>query len=144
MLFTPFSSIILLLKASVEDQHHRDDGAYGSSGRRKSRYRKHHGQQKATSFNGLHNYQPTPTQQIITKNNQQTRNGNEEARVHKWLWQSTSKLLGDDLTFQIINDDSGDGDVDGNYSPQQVGHYFDTQADEDEIQHPQIELGVNG
>ena len=55
-----------------------------------------------------HYYQPTRTQQIITKNNQQTRNGNEEAQVPKWLWQSTSKLLGDGLTFQIINGDSGD------------------------------------
>jgi len=49
--------------------------------------------------------------------------------VPKWLWQSTSKLLGDDLTFQIINGDSGDGDVDEKYSPQKVGH-FDTQSEE--------------
>ena len=75
-------------------------------------------------------YQPTRTQQIITKNNQQTRNGNEEAQVPKWLWQSTSKLLGDDLTFHIINEDSGDADVDGKYSPQTDGHYFDTQSEE--------------
>ena len=64
------------------------------------------------------------------ENNQQTRNGNEEAQVPKWLWQSTSKLLGDDLTFQILNGDSGDdGDVDEKYSPQKVGH-FDTQSEE--------------
>lgn len=116
------------MKASVEDQHHRDDGAYGSSGKRKSRYRKRHGQQKAPSSWPSY-YPPTRTQQIITKNNQQTRNGNEEAQVPKWLWQSTSKLLGDDLTFQIINGDSGDGDVDEKYSPQKVGH-FDTQSEE--------------
>ena len=40
------------------------------------------------------------------------------------------KLLGDDLTFQIINGDSGDGDVvDEKYSPQKVGH-FDTQSNQ--------------
>ena len=120
----------MLLKASVEDQHHRDDGAYGGSGKRKSRYRKRHGQQKAPSSWPSY-YQPTPTQQIITK---RTISKLEMAMRKLRCLNGYGNLrqnyyIGDDLTFQIINGDSGDGDVDEKYSPQKVGH-FDTQSEE--------------
>ena len=71
----------------------------------------------------MHHAERIITYTYAANNNRQTRNGNEEAQVSKWLWQS--------LTFHIINEDSGDGDVvvDGKYSPQTDGHYLDTQSE---------------
>jgi len=44
-----------------------------------------------------------PIEQATSSSNKQERNGNEEYQIQKWLLSSTTLLLGDDLTFQLIN-----------------------------------------
>ena len=76
-----------------------------------SRYRKHVSHKQSSSWPSY--YQPT-TQQLAnsSSNNKQERNGNEEYQIQKWLLSSTTLLLGDELTYQLINGETNTTSVD--------------------------------
>ena len=98
-----------------------------------SRYRKRIRNKQSSSWPY---FQPTAQLAASSSNNKQERNANEEYQIQKWLLSSTTLLLGDESTIQLINGetnitsvDTSAADIISNTRHQTLDTNFDTKKE---------------
>ena len=106
---TSYAPSFSLFSSSIDNQQQPYDRTATA---KNSRYRKRiRNRQSSSSWPSY--YQPTTKQATSSSNNKQERNGNhEEYQIQKWLLSSTTLLLGDELTFQLINGETNATSID--------------------------------